>query len=288
MIGNAINSVLLQTYEPIEIIVIDDGSNDNTRRIVGGFGDKVKYLYKKNGGVSSARNLGITKASGKYLAFLDSDDCWLPDKINVQMDVFQREPSVEMVICDYLCINREWEFISRIRRRDALPRNGMILLDVLKAPSLVPSTSMVLRDTMIELGMYDESLSTAEDLDFFIRFARQHRIYLIERPLVIYMRGHKGLSQVQSSDDDMVSVMERQLKISSQEIKEIDMKSYLFETYRKASMGKIWFGAYKESLKYMQKMLKQANTVKHAAEIIRQLLYLTIRYIKSKIYQNQE
>jgi glycosyltransferase involved in cell wall biosynthesis len=95
-LAEAIESVLAQTYRPIEHIVVDDGSTDGTRAIVQSY-PTVKYLYKTNGGIGSARNAGIREATGKYLAFLDSDNLWMPEKLSLQMAVFHGNPALEIV-----------------------------------------------------------------------------------------------------------------------------------------------------------------------------------------------
>lgn len=94
---NAVESVLMQTYSNIEVIIIDDGSTDNTKKIVKRFKDSVTYLYQENGGIGSARNLGIKQARGEYLAFLDADDEWPKEKLEIQMQAFQKEPDLEFL-----------------------------------------------------------------------------------------------------------------------------------------------------------------------------------------------
>ena len=100
-IGEAIDSVIEQTYSEIEIIVIDDGSRDNTSQILENYGDKIRVVHQANSGVSASRNRGIKIAVGEFLAFLDSDDLWLPTKLSRQIDMLKRtDSSIPCCICD--------------------------------------------------------------------------------------------------------------------------------------------------------------------------------------------
>ena len=102
-ISEAINSVLNQTYKNCEIIVVDDGSTDNTRKTVENYirkyPHKIKYFYQENKGPSAARNKGIKEARGNYIAFLDSDDLWLPDKLEKQISLFMKDVSLKLTYC---------------------------------------------------------------------------------------------------------------------------------------------------------------------------------------------
>ena len=97
IIGRAIDSVFAQTWQNFEIIVLDDGSQDNTKAVVEAYGPKVKYFYQGNKGIAGARNGGMRHAGGDYLAFLDSDDYWLPAKLEKQMALFGEHPEYGMI-----------------------------------------------------------------------------------------------------------------------------------------------------------------------------------------------
>ncbi|MCP4711182.1 MAG: glycosyltransferase family 2 protein, partial [Planctomycetes bacterium] len=96
-IEEAVNSVLSQTYDAIELIIIDDGSTDNTRQLLSEYGDELRYYRQDNQGIAAARNRGVTHATGDYLAFLDSDDIWMKDKLQRQMAVLEQIPQISVV-----------------------------------------------------------------------------------------------------------------------------------------------------------------------------------------------
>jgi len=140
-IGKAIESVLRQTYQDFEIIVIDDGSTDNTEEITRGFKDKrVKYIkkYKKNRGISVARNIGIKTARGKYIALLDSDDEWLPEKLDKQINILQSEsPEVGVVYSNLCYIDENGNNMNR-KLRNSKKAEGYIYEDLLEKYCVSP------------------------------------------------------------------------------------------------------------------------------------------------------
>ena len=105
-ITSAIDSVLSQTYNNIEIIVVDDGSNDSTREVLYRYGNKIRYVYQENLGVSAARNRGIELSKGEWIAFLDSDDVWFPKKLSVQMEHISERPEIDVHVTNVF-ISRE-------------------------------------------------------------------------------------------------------------------------------------------------------------------------------------
>ena len=183
-VGAAIESVLRQTYQDLEILVVDDGSMDRTAERARAFGDQVRYLYKQNGGTGSARNLGIAQARGEYVAFLDGDDLWLPRKLEVQMAAFDREPTVLGVQCSAYCVNDELEVIEQ---RACDPARDS-LLDFLLFHNLpaFSSTIVVRRDRIRELGGFGTDLVILSDWDMACRLARVGILRSVPAFLVLY------------------------------------------------------------------------------------------------------
>lgn len=183
-IGPAIESVLRQTYRDLEILVVDDGSLDDTARRVREFGDRVRYLPKENGGTGSARNLGIAQSRGLFIALLDGDDLWLPRKLEIQMAAFEREPGVVAVHCSAYCVDSQ---LRVLEARLCDPRNDT-LLDFLLFRNLPAfSSAVVIRRSVIqELGGFGTDLVILSDWDMACRLARVGTLRSVPDTLVLY------------------------------------------------------------------------------------------------------
>jgi glycosyltransferase involved in cell wall biosynthesis len=156
-LGAAIESVLAQTRPPDEIIVVDDGSTDRTAEIAGSFA-QVRCLSQTNQGLSATRNAGIRAAQGELLAFLDSDDLWLPRKLEFQWEVLQAQPSVSLVFCHVQC------FRSPELSENAIPR-----FDNEVRPGLSPSCLIARCEAFDRVGLFDTSLKGGEFIEWFGR-----------------------------------------------------------------------------------------------------------------------
>jgi glycosyltransferase involved in cell wall biosynthesis len=190
-VQSAIQSVLGQTFQDFEILVVDEisqalYSNDNTRDAVNSFGDRrVKYLRIERKGVSPARNLGITNSNGKYIAFLDDDDEWLPQKLKLQVDLLENSRSViGGVYTGLVVVDRSTGLILR----RVVPKKRGNLLDDLCIENCVGTASTVLlrRECLQKVGVFDEGIVFGEDYDLWIRISREFHFECIEEPLVRY------------------------------------------------------------------------------------------------------
>jgi len=179
----AISSVLYQTFTDYEIIVVDDGSSDGTEDVIAQFRPHIKYLsHSKNSGVSAARNTGIKASQSSLIAFLDSDDYWLPEKLSLQKAFFIQNP--ESVACQ----TEEIWIRSGIRinpRKRHLKPSGDIFEPSLKLCLVSPSAVMLKRSLLNEVGLFDEDLPVCEDYDLWLRISCRNPIYLIDRYLVV-------------------------------------------------------------------------------------------------------
>jgi len=182
-VARAVASVLHQTYTDYDLIVVDDGSRDGTRETFSLFPSRViRLFHDENRGVSAARNTGILASRSPLVAFLDSDDYWLPEKLAAQVDFFEDHP--EAVACQTQEI-----WIRKGRRvnprKKHLKPSGDIFLPSLRLCLVSPSAVMVRRSLFEEVGLFDEAFPVCEDYDLWLRIACKHPIHLLDRDLVI-------------------------------------------------------------------------------------------------------
>jgi len=183
---DAITSVLTQSYQPKEIIVVDDGSTDATAQITKDF-PTIRYFYKENGGVSSARNLGIAKANFEWIAFLDSDDRWHEDKLKEQVAYHKANPTVLMSYTDEVWIRNGKE--KKIPKK--FEKKGKdAFLENISYCNIAPSSVLIHRRLFEKVGLFDESMVVCEDYDLWLRIAQEHKIALIDKKLTIKYAGH--------------------------------------------------------------------------------------------------
>jgi glycosyltransferase involved in cell wall biosynthesis len=193
-IGEALDSAFAQSFKDCEVIVINDGSPDTARleKVLAPYLNRITYLKQENRGLSGARNAGIRAAGGKYLAFLDSDDIWLPDYLAEQVKFLETHPNVEVSIADAIRFGGpEGEIIWRMLK-NGLP--GILYFEQIlrREGGQLPSASVARRQRVIEVGMFDEVLPIGEDVEFIARVCFPGRaIGYLGRALVKYRR-HPG------------------------------------------------------------------------------------------------
>jgi len=187
-ICDAIDSVLSQTYKDYEIIVVDDGSTDDTKGILSKYNGKIRYFYQENKGVAAARNRGIKKAKGEYIAFLDSDDIWLPEKLQLQLETLNNHRDYSWAYCDRKYVY-EGDFKERTHRK--YPAYHGNIFDFLFMDIFVKTTTVIVKKECFNcVGYFKEELRRSEDYDLFLRLAKKYRIVYIDRQLILY-RVHK-------------------------------------------------------------------------------------------------
>jgi glycosyltransferase involved in cell wall biosynthesis len=194
LLKEAIQSVLNQDYftaknasNLFELLVVDDGSTDNTREVVESFKGRVKYHSKVNEGVSVARNFGLRLAKGDYIAFLDSDDLWIKEKLRMQMNLMENITQAKVCYTDEIWIRKGVRVNPKKKHQKY---SGWIFEKVLPLCLLSLSSAIFSREIFEEIGNFDEELLVCEDYDFSIRIAHRYPFYFIPRPLIIKRGGH--------------------------------------------------------------------------------------------------
>ena len=186
LVREAIASVTAQSYPDVEVIVVDDGSNDGTAEVVQQFAG-VQYVYQSNRGVSAARNGGVALARGELIAFLDSDDLWQPHKLTHQVALFDQHSDAEMCHTDEIWIRNGMRVNPHHKHRKA---GGDIFARSLELCLVSPSSVMMRRALFERLGGFDETLPACEDYDLWLRISARLPVHFIAMPLVVKRGGH--------------------------------------------------------------------------------------------------
>ena len=192
----AIESVLNQTFKPLEIIVVDDGSNDGTGEWVEEIYPSIKYIFIKNSGVSAARNTGVRSANGQWIAFLDSDDEWMPEKLEQQSLLLGADREAALCHTNEIWI-RNGVRVNQLKKHTKF--GGYIFEKCLDICRISPSSAMLSKKLFTSIGYFDESLKVCEDYDMWLRVAAKHKILFLDYPLITKYGGHRDqLSRVNS------------------------------------------------------------------------------------------
>ncbi len=187
-IGDSISSVLNQTRPPEEVIIVDDGSTDNSAGVIKSFGDRVTYIYQNNQGVSAARNTGIKSANFPWLAFLDSDDQWHPEKLASQLQFLSENPSCRVIHTDEIWIRHG----RRVNPRKVHQKHGGMIYDKCLPRCVISPSSVMIHHTIFEdYGLFDETLPACEDYDMWLRICRSEPVGYVDQPLITKFGGHQ-------------------------------------------------------------------------------------------------
>ena len=188
MVREAVASVRAQRGATVEIVVVDDGSSDDTAAgLASEFRDALQVLRTANRGVAAARNLGVAASRGDWIAFLDSDDLWLPDKVSAQLAFFESRPDAD------ICQTQEIWIRNGVRVNPCAHHrkpSGDIFAPSLRMCLVSPSAVMMRRRLFERTGGFDETLPACEDYELWLRIARNTPVWLVDRPLVVKRGGH--------------------------------------------------------------------------------------------------
>jgi len=185
----ALESIFAQTYQNFEVIVSDDGSTDNTEELLRQYGDRVIYLKIIHSGLPSvARNAALNQANGKYIAFLDSDDVWLPEKLKIQVDALENNLRLGLVCSNAFLTNSDGKESNQLYQIPGKGGSGSIFLDLLRDNYIITSSVMVRREIIQKIGKFSEAieLRAIEDYVLWLRIALEWQVKYFEEPLVVY------------------------------------------------------------------------------------------------------
>jgi glycosyltransferase involved in cell wall biosynthesis len=187
-VARAIESVLAQSVQPTQILVVDDGSQDNTAtHLSKRFGRQIDVLTQANLGVSAARNHALVKAEGNWIALLDSDDEWLPEKLQKQTLAITNNTDAVLVHSDEIWVRHGTRVNSAKKHQK---RGGFIYQHCLPLCCISPSAAMIKTSVLRDLGGFDETLPACEDYDLWLRLCARHPVVYIDEPLLIKYGGH--------------------------------------------------------------------------------------------------
>ncbi|HXA18216.1 MAG TPA: glycosyltransferase family A protein [Thermoanaerobaculia bacterium] len=238
---DAIDSALAQTCPALEVIVVDDGSTDDTPRILADYGGRIRVIHQKNLGVSAARNAGITAARGEYLSFLDSDDIWRPRKLECDVARLAADPTLGMVHCGAETFDNSGRTLSI----SLTGLEGWIALDLLRLDREViaaPGSNVTVRRAAAEeAGGYDPGLQQAEDWDFCYRIACRYRAGFVPEVLVRYRQhGSGNHHNIPRMEKNMLKALEKAFQSPDPAVQSLRRHAY-------GSVHRILAGCYFES-----------------------------------------
>jgi len=274
-LGRAISSVLSQTYSNYEIIVVDDGSTDRTKDVVAEFGDRIHYLYQPNRGLSSARNLALSKARGEFIAYLDADDMWYPHKLATQVAFLDAHKECGLVHSDVTIIDEADEVIHHRLNQETQRRFpvGYCTLDLLRRCHVYIPTVLERRECIDRVGPFDERLKTAQDYLHWIMVSIAGRAFgYIAEPLTMYRRTAGSLSSSPRRVlEDFVIIFET-----------LNANISLVQRYGQEAVDIVWSRLYtvRRDLAYLDRLeCRTGRSVRHIISLMRQWPWRTELYL---------
>lgn len=193
MLQDAVRSVLVQSYQDFEILVVDDGSTEDIPAALAPFSARVQYVRKENGGCASAKNFGLGLVTGEYLAVLDNDDLWLPAKLERQVEELKRQPNVGMVSCQVFVMDDDARVLARPPQGAGRKTPRVSLAELAEQNVIVGGSSaqMVRTNALRDIGGFDTSVYH-DDWDCWVRLAYHWRLWMIPEPLAYYRINSQG------------------------------------------------------------------------------------------------
>ena len=279
-----VESIINQTYKNIEIIVIDDGSTDDTKKLLKKYNYKIIYVYQENQGACSARNKGMKLSTGTYIAHIDCDDIYEPTKISQCVDFLEKNPQYGFVYTDVKLIDSNDNPILGVKKFYNHPGSGYIAKKIIKSHYvLTNSTLLAKKECFLEVGGFDENIFISADREMIIRLSRVFKAGYINKPLTKYrVSNNRTYENLQKSLDEFIYIVHKYTKF----------QNFLSKSDQKISFANIYYyyfklnislGRYKEAKKLFYKIILK-KFFYHKLYFI--VFAMIIMYIKPSILKN--
>lgn len=196
---DAVQSVLAQSYPHVEVIVVDDGSTDDTALRLRPYLDKIRYIHQDNSGVDAARNNGIAVAKGQYIGLLDADDMWHPDRVQRQMQFIAEHPQTAVIAGDAIVdLANGWPALPQTTAARLVSIEELVITS-----RFAPSSALIRKDCFDTAGLFRANISGAADRDLWIRLAAHYEITLLLMPLMFYRNHGQNMSTAAAHMDEV-------------------------------------------------------------------------------------
>lgn len=242
----AIESVLAQTTDNFEMLIVDDGSEDNTREVVEAFqatDPRIRYFYQANQGQSIARNRGVQEAKGEFICFLDSDNAWYPHKLERSISEFEAHPDADVVYSDYMVIDEKGQELGPNRMKRY---SGFITAELLRDNFVTINTTMTRKACFDELGGFEPEDRLAEDYGLWLRFSTRYRFHYVPEVLGYYRVMDNQISsdkarRLDANEALLSQFLERYPQVLTPAQKRRGM-SHFYVRRARFECGQKWFG----------------------------------------------
>jgi glycosyltransferase involved in cell wall biosynthesis len=233
LLREAVNSALNQSYPQVEVIVVDDGSTDETPAVAAQFGARIRYIRQKNAGVSVARNRGFAESHGAFVGFLDDDDVYFDDKIALQVEALQHHPDAPAANCNFYHMDPDGKLFSH---NGILPSHDTFRHLVL-SNYIWMSGPLIRREAMLTAGLFAPEFSLAADFDLWLRLSRLNDFVCVQKPLGAY-RIHQGsmVTKAGLAEEDCMAVLQRAFQYLTESPADQKLRA------RSEAQWRLWFG----------------------------------------------
>jgi glycosyltransferase involved in cell wall biosynthesis len=251
-LSKVLESVFTQTYKNYEVIVVDDGSTDNTKNVIQNYNSPIHYVYQSNNGPAAARNTGLRYATGNLIAFLDSDDIWRPQKLQKSVQQINSHKTHHMVFTNVRFLDHTKNELKVTKYTEYHAAN---LRQILLMRCIITMSSVLLKRTVFDaLGHFDESLRYAEDWLFFYKVAREYSVGIITEPLTIYNVLQNSMMRVEDQTrlvHDVCAVIDKIFSYPENEVSSLTKNQSCARYLREIAGFALHKGSREEAKKYI-------------------------------------